>query len=267
MPPVAAIARSSSSVRYRGKSCSVRAPVCDDTIGAVVLAAAASTVARSPWATSTTTPSRFIRATTRCPSGVSPGWVRRRTGSGPAYRCHGRQVVPRVLSPRCTNPISRTPRWCHASTRSTSSIQGVGALDAEQDSGPTSSPGQQQSLDRGDDDGTGFAGLPLDPIQLGGDRSPGAPSEVAARDDRVAHRRRDGGVHSALLQHVEGVLGRRSHRRVPHRAERLGHEPRTVGVQVDHEHLAVQLFAVVGHVSSLRPSTRVLRHRIRRCAR
>ena len=79
--------------------------------------------------------------------------------------------------------------------------------------------------------------------RAGLDRLPGAPAEVPAGDDRVAHRLGDRRIDPRLPQRVEPVLRRRTDGdAAPHGAERLRDEPRAVGVQIEHERLAMESF-------------------------
>ena len=119
----------------------------------------------------------------------------------------------------------------------------VGAFDAEHHRRHALRSGLHQTLDRPGDASTGLAGLPLDQDELCLDGIPGAPADIPPCDDRIADSLGDHRIDPSLAQHVETDLGRRTKRdAAPHGAERLRYEPRAVGVQIEHERLAMESF-------------------------
>src|SRR2546426_3438212 len=66
------MARSSSSLKLRGWCARARQDECDAITGRVLVANTSQNVASDTWETSTSIPSRFIRATTWRPNELSP---------------------------------------------------------------------------------------------------------------------------------------------------------------------------------------------------
>ena len=121
----------------------------------------------------------------------------------------------------------------------------VGTFDTEHHGRHAPRSGLRQTLDRLDDKSTGITGLPLDQDELRLDGIPWVPADIPTCDDRIAHSLGDHRIDPSPAQHVETDLGRGTNRdAAPHGAERLRYEPRTVGVQIEHQRPAMKSFGL-----------------------
>ena len=119
----------------------------------------------------------------------------------------------------------------------------VGALDAEYDRGTPAGVRGLDGLGVGRQDGTAGRRLAADRLELVEHAPPRRLRAVEGGDDRVAHGLGDDGVDAAVGELAEGdVLGHRATGRGSvGGGERAGEQRRAMGVDVDHERVAVQL--------------------------